>query len=155
MSVSTFSLRKIPLLVLTVWSLNYKYFYHYFTGVKIRESDLHNIESRTGFDTRRPTLVVIHGWRNDFEAAVNDRIKNAVLKNNNINVLVVDWSPIASRNYIRAQGSVLAVGNYIGDVLLRLDEELNHKIHHITIVGHSLGAHISGDCAPLLLKMAS
>lgn len=94
--------------------------------------------------------MVIHGWKNDFEAAVNDRIKNAVLKNNNVNVLVVDWSPIASRNYIRAQRAVLAVGNYVGDILLRLDEELNHKIHHITIVGHSLGAHISGSYTTII-----
>ncbi|XP_066246981.1 pancreatic triacylglycerol lipase-like [Euwallacea similis] len=114
-------------------------------GVQIRERDLHNIVALTGFDINRPTLVVIHGWKNDYEAAVNDRIKTAALKTRNINVLVVDWSPIANRNYISAQRSVLAVGNYIGDILLRLDDELNHKIKHITVVGHSLGAHISGN----------
>ncbi|XP_050292730.1 pancreatic triacylglycerol lipase-like [Anthonomus grandis grandis] len=114
-------------------------------GVEIKESQLHNILRLTGFRINRPTLVIIHGWRNNFESVVNDRIKNAVLLNNNINVIVVDWSPIAAKGYIRAQGSVLAVGNYIGDFLLRLDDELNHRIRKLTIVGHSLGAHIAGN----------
>ncbi|ERL94834.1 pancreatic lipase-related protein 2 isoform X1 [Dendroctonus ponderosae] len=114
-------------------------------GVQITESQLKDIETLTGFDVNRPTLVVIHGWRNYYESPVNDKIKNAALVSNNVNVIVADWSPIASRNYISAQGSVLAVGNYIGDFLLKLDDELNHKIKHITVVGHSLGAHIAGN----------
>lgn len=113
--------------------------------MQITESQLKDIEALTGFDVNRPTLVVVHGWRNHYESPVNDKIKNAALVRNNINVIVADWSPIASKNYISAQGSVLAVGNYIGDFLLKLDDELNHKIQHITVVGHSLGAHIAGN----------
>ncbi|XP_066155564.1 pancreatic lipase-related protein 2-like [Euwallacea fornicatus] len=114
-------------------------------GVQIRESDLHRIVALTGFNVNRPTLVVIHGWKGSYKSAINDNIKTAALKKHNINVLVVDWSSIASKNYVIAQKSVLAVGNYIGDILLQLDDKLNYTIKHITIVGHSLGAHISGN----------
>ncbi|KAL1493051.1 hypothetical protein ABEB36_011190 [Hypothenemus hampei] len=114
-------------------------------GFQIRESQLHNIVRLTGFNIHRPTLLVVHGWNNNFESAVNDRIKNAVLIHNNVNVIVADWSPIANRNYLSAQGSVLAVGNYIGDFLLRLDREVNHRLQDVTVVGHSLGAHVSGN----------
>lgn len=89
--------------------------------------------------------MVIHGWQNDHTSAVNDHIKNAALQGHNINVIVVDWSRIAARSYSIAQGSVLAVGNYIGDFLLRLDNELGHRLQRVSIVGHSLGAHISGN----------
>lgn len=106
---------------------------------------MHDILKLTDFKLYRPTLVVIHGWRNHYESPVNDYIKNAALANNDINVIVADWSPIARRNYLSAQRSVLAVGNYIGDFLLRLDDEVGHKLHKVTIVGHSLGAHISGN----------
>ncbi|CAG9759295.1 unnamed protein product [Ceutorhynchus assimilis] len=136
---------------ITTKSLNEDVTFYIFTpenpdrGVQVRASQLHDIVRKTGFNIRRQTLVVIHGWRNDYTAPVNDRIKNAALRNHNINVIVVDWSPIASRNYVTAKGSVLAVGNYVGDFLLRLDDELDHRLHKMTIVGHSLGAHVSGN----------
>jgi len=115
------------------------------TGVKIKASQLRDIVRLTGFDVNRETLVIIHGWRNDGESAVNDVIKNAALQNRNINVIVVDWSPIAKKGYTVAKGSVLAVGNYVGDFLLSLDDALNHRVNKVSIVGHSLGAHISGN----------
>jgi pancreatic triacylglycerol lipase len=114
------------------------------TGVQIKERQLHDIVRLTGFNVQIETLIIIHGWRSNGESAVNDLIKTAALQTRNINVIVIDWSPIASKGYTVAQGSVVAVGNYIGDFLLRLDNELNHRLNRVTISGHSLGAHISG-----------
>ncbi|KAF7267013.1 hypothetical protein GWI33_019719 [Rhynchophorus ferrugineus] len=114
-------------------------------GVEIKESQLNNIIALTGFSVNKQTLVVIHGWKNSVESPVNDQIKTAALRNNDINVIVVDWSKIASKIYVTAQGSVLKVGNYVGDFLLKLDNVLNHSLSRVTIVGHSLGAHISGN----------
>lgn len=114
-------------------------------GVEIKESQLHDIVRLTGFDINKETLVVIHGWQNDYTSPVNDHIKTAALQGHDINVIVVDWSPIAARRYIIAQPAVLRVGNYIGDFLLRLDNELGHRLTKVSVVGHSLGAHIAGN----------
>lgn len=124
--------------------------FHFFSqsnhnGVQIKKSQLRNIVRLTGFNVSIETLVVIHGWKNDHTSAVNDQIKNAVLQNNNINVIVVDWNPIARQKYIRARRAVVRVGNYIGNFLIRLDNELQHRLKKVSIVGHSLGAHVAGN----------
>ncbi|XP_050314432.1 pancreatic lipase-related protein 3-like [Anthonomus grandis grandis] len=114
-------------------------------GVQIRESQLRNLVELTGFQIGRPTIVSIHGWTNDYSSSVNTRIKNAALEKHNINFIVVDWSSISRRPYTTAQGKVLEIGNYIGDILLRMESELGHRVGLNTLVGFSLGAHIAGN----------
>ncbi|XP_060516296.1 endothelial lipase-like [Cylas formicarius] len=114
-------------------------------GVEIKESQLHDIIKLTGFDVRKQTLVIIHGWKNHFESPVNDVIKSAAISHHDINIIVVDWSPISGKNYVTAKNAVVRVGNYIGNFLLRLKAELHKSLSRVTIVGHSLGAHIAGN----------
>ncbi|XP_050314500.1 pancreatic lipase-related protein 2-like [Anthonomus grandis grandis] len=116
------------------------------SGAIVKASEIPNIVKQTGFNLARSTIFVVHGWKNSVESAVNDRVKVAALANrNNINVVVIDWSPIATKNYISAQGSVLAVGNFVGDFLIALNSQLNYSWDSMTLVGHSLGAHVSGN----------
>lgn len=39
---------------------------------------------------------------------------------------------------------VLGIGNYLGEVLTILHDTYNYSLSDVTLVGHSLGAHISG-----------
>ncbi|ENN80261.1 hypothetical protein YQE_03256, partial [Dendroctonus ponderosae] len=114
-------------------------------GTQIRASDARNIVRLTGFAANRDTVVLIHGWRNHYLSPINVEIRPALLLSKDVNVIVVDWSPIASANYLTAQGSVLAIGNFIGDFLIRLNNEVAHSLSRVTIVGFSLGAHIAGN----------
>ncbi|XP_060516291.1 pancreatic triacylglycerol lipase-like isoform X7 [Cylas formicarius] len=114
-------------------------------GTAIKSSQIPYILSLTGFDNRRDTLVIIHGWRNHYQSPVNDIIKNAALSNHNLNVIVVDWSPIAGSNYLTAQRAVTRVGQYVGTFLTRLESQIGLSLARTTIVGHSLGAHITGN----------
>lgn len=75
---------------------------------------------------------------------MNTEIISVLLADRHVNVIVADWSGIAERTYVSAQGSVLAVGNFIGDFLIRLNNEVGHSLARVTLVGHSLGAHIAG-----------
>lgn len=89
-------------------------------------------------------MVISHGWRNHHLSPVNTEIRTALLSSRNVNVIVVDWSGIADQNYISSQGSVLAVGNFVGDFLIQLNNQYVGYLNRITLVGHSLGAHVAG-----------
>ncbi|KAL1493050.1 hypothetical protein ABEB36_011189 [Hypothenemus hampei] len=115
------------------------------TGISLKASQANNITKLTTFSLNRDTVVIIHGWKNSNISAVNKKIRTALFQSRNVNVIVVDWSPIAAKNYISAQASVLAVGNFIGDFLITLNNEVGYSLGRITLVGHSLGAHIAGN----------
>ncbi|XP_066247225.1 pancreatic triacylglycerol lipase-like [Euwallacea similis] len=115
------------------------------SGTKIRANQATNIVGLTGFSLNRDTVVIIHGWNNHYLSPVNVEIRNALLPRKNINVIVVDWSAIAGGTYISSQGSVVAVGNHVGNFLITLNNELGYRLNRVTLVGHSLGAHVSGN----------
>ncbi|KAJ8983363.1 hypothetical protein NQ317_009276 [Molorchus minor] len=98
----------------------------------------------TDFNVRRQTLFIIHGWTNNYQSPVNTVIRSAVLPRLDVNVFVVDWSPISERNYLSAQGSVVAVGNFLADFVRSLESTYGLNLSTVTFVGHSLGAHIAG-----------
>lgn len=62
-----------------------------------------------------------------------------------INVLAVNWNDTAERNYVAAAQATKNVGelvaNWILKDLIEFDTSLLPNIH---LVGHSLGAHVSG-----------
>ncbi|XP_066155565.1 pancreatic triacylglycerol lipase-like [Euwallacea fornicatus] len=115
------------------------------SGTKIRANQATNIVSLTGFSLQKETVVIIHGWNNHYLSPVNVQIRKALLQKKNLNVIVVDWSSIAGGTYISSQGSVRAVGNHVGDFLITLNNALGYRLNRITLVGHSLGAHVSGN----------
>lgn len=115
-------------------------------GDTLRASQVQQITQLTGFNPNRDTVVITHGWRNYHLSPVNREIRTALLSSRNVNVIVVDWSGIADQNYVSSQGSVLAVGNFVGDFLIQLNNQYIGYLNRITLVGHSLGAHVAGKC---------
>lgn len=113
-------------------------------GDNLRASQVNQITQLTAFNPNRDTVVITHGWRNHRHSPVNTEIRTALLSSRNVNVIVVDWNRIADQNYISSQGSVLAVGNFIGDFLIQLNNQFIGYLNRITLVGHSLGAHVAG-----------
>lgn len=99
----------------------------------------------TDFEANKDTLFIIHGWKNNNESSVNYKIRETILSQNDLNVFVVDWSPIAGKNYISAQGAVLRVGEYVADFVRNLKILYGLNINKVKFVGHSLGAHIAGN----------
>ncbi|XP_028129781.1 pancreatic lipase-related protein 2-like [Diabrotica virgifera virgifera] len=116
------------------------------------EVNINNIEklARTSFRSWRETIFVIHGWLGSREADVNSYIRRNLLRYHNVNIFVVDWSPIAGDLYVFAQSQVRKVGEYVADFVRSLINVYSLQLDRLTLVGHSLGAHICGNAGAAL-----
>ncbi|CAO1427396.1 unnamed protein product [Diamesa hyperborea] len=97
------------------------------------------------FDVEKPVKILIHGWNADAEHMAMQPVKIAYLRKNTTNVLVVDWKEIAVLRYIVARSLIVAIAEKISRKLFRFMGETKMKPDQIHIIGHSLGAHISGQ----------
>lgn len=99
--------------------------------------------SKSTFDPNKPIKVVTHGFRSGGETETCQSIKDAFLEKYDANVFIVDWGDIAGDPYWNAARYPQHVGNYTADFLTFLvTSGADAKKMHI--VGHSLGAHLSG-----------
>ena len=60
------------------------------------------------------------------------------------NVIVVDWGRLAAFMYLQAVDNTVPVGTYVGQFLSLLEQNNYIDLRNIHMIGHSLGAHISG-----------
>ncbi|RZC41440.1 pancreatic lipase-related protein 2-like [Asbolus verrucosus] len=99
------------------------------------------------FDKSKALKFVTHGWLSDGKADVCRTIKDGFLKKYDANVFIVDWGEI-SRNpvYPLLVERTKSVANFYSKFLTDLiDYGVDPKTIHL--VGHSLGAHVSGFAA--------
>lgn len=68
------------------------------------------------------------------------------MKNEDCNVIVVDWSKISMRPYIWASKRVSMVGQFISTMIDFLEEQ-GMDLSKTILIGHSLGAHVAGLAA--------
>lgn len=70
---------------------------------------------------------------------------NEYLKKGSVNVITVSWGKHAKtliyRNSVRA---VRHVGQFVGDMIMEVSSKYNIPIENFHLIGHSLGAHVSG-----------
>lgn len=102
------------------------------------------------FDPKKQTFFVVHGWNNNHESAVNKIVTPALLGVVDANVFNVDWGSIANRNYLTAQGSVKEIGQFVGQFIASLAEDLGMEKSLFSCIGHSLGAHVCGNAGAFL-----
>lgn len=100
---------------------------------------------RTFFDENKPTKVIIHGLFNNATSRINTVLVSAYLKNFDVNVLVVGWgiganTPCYGWAVERSYRVAKVVAEFL-DFLLGYDQD---KWDKLTLVGHSIGAHICG-----------
>ncbi|XP_055844103.1 phospholipase A1-like [Episyrphus balteatus] len=101
--------------------------------------------SATNFNSSNPTRIIIHGWQNDFTSDVNDEIGPAFLDVMDCNVISVDWHGKAmSYNYMNSKNSVPKVGKQVAQMIDFLVTEGKMSLDDLYVIGHSLGAHVSG-----------
>lgn len=70
----------------------------------------------------------------------------AYLRNEDSNVIVVDWGSISRRPYIWASNRVVMVGQFVSTMIDFLEEQ-GADLSKTTLIGHSLGAHVVGLAA--------
>ncbi|XP_022103826.1 pancreatic lipase-related protein 2-like [Acanthaster planci] len=98
------------------------------------------------FDAQRRTVVVAHGFRSSPDRKGFKGIREAVLRESDVNVIMVDWRKAAAGllKYPQCRVNSRLVGRQLGILLKLLHDHRNLDYAHVHIVGHSLGAHLSG-----------
>lgn len=75
----------------------------------------------------------------------NTSVFSAYLDEKDVNVIGVDWSDISNNIfYPIPAGAADTVGEYLGSIIDDLVVKKNARYEDIHLVGHSLGAHVSG-----------
>lgn len=93
------------------------------------------------------TIFLIHGWKNDISSPMIQLVKDGYLNLSDYNVIGVDWGIGAQNDYPGSVACTTLVSNWIGEFINYLIEPkngLNVSLDNVTLVGHSLGAHIAG-----------
>ncbi|KAJ3643482.1 hypothetical protein Zmor_026191 [Zophobas morio] len=104
------------------------------------------------FDKTKPTKFVTHGWMSTGTSDTCIDIKNGFLKKYDANVIIMDWGDIAGNVvYPIPMSASSSVGEYYSQFL---NEIVDYGVdpQNIHLVGHSLGAHVSGFAARVVKK---
>lgn len=102
------------------------------------------------YDPSVPTYLIVHGFLSDWNKNPwMCNIKDTVLNSSLANVFITDWSggakPVLPMDYSKAVSNTKIVAQVVTGflrALLRLSEQSDGRLLHL--IGHSLGAHISG-----------
>ncbi|KAG5672355.1 hypothetical protein PVAND_002488 [Polypedilum vanderplanki] len=95
---------------------------------------------RSYFNNARPTRMIIHGVGQNENSSMNIILTKSYLTRGDFNVIVVDWSTVASPIYQYARLKV----NMIGMAVSKYITWLNPNYNTLHVIGYDLGAHIAG-----------
>ncbi|XP_044733608.1 pancreatic lipase-related protein 2-like [Chrysoperla carnea] len=98
----------------------------------------------SNFDPSKDTKFITHGWRSSGRVDSCKKLKDAFLQREDVNVIIVDWSDLASNIiYPVAKTYTKNVGEYYAEMIDFLVDN-GAKTDQMHLIGHSLGAHVSG-----------
>lgn len=103
----------------------------------------------TNFNKRLPTRIVIHGWYS--EGVLTPQFADAYFEKgkHKVNFIAVNWQKGSDVvNYIVARRRVNMVAEYVAKFIDFLVEHGGMRLKDLTVIGHSLGAHVSGIGKP-------
>ncbi|XP_014216720.1 inactive pancreatic lipase-related protein 1-like [Copidosoma floridanum] len=101
---------------------------------------------QSSYNISRPTKLITHGWTaNGFQESCA-LPRRGFLSHGDYNVIVVDWSTYSKTEYTIAASRVKATGQYVSEMIKFLVNK-GSDIKQMSLVGHSLGAHIMGLAA--------
>ncbi|XP_044537553.1 endothelial lipase [Gracilinanus agilis] len=66
------------------------------------------------------------------------------MREQDANVIVVDWLPLAHQLYMDAVNNTREVGSIIAKMLNWLQEKEHFSLENVHLIGYSLGAHVAG-----------
>ncbi|CAL4104908.1 unnamed protein product, partial [Meganyctiphanes norvegica] len=110
------------------------------------------------FNSSHHTYIIIHGFWNSGEVYWILDAKKAILKKEReANVIAVDWYSLAGfpSPYGRAVENLYKVAEITADLIVYLSKIVDLQTSKISMVGHSLGAHLAGMTAKYIRKRSS
>ncbi|XP_055920277.1 phospholipase A1-like [Eupeodes corollae] len=106
---------------------------------------------RSTFNFSNPTRFMLHGWTDMHNRSRSSVIREALLhsgQKQDTNFIAIDWSVYSSTlNYVSAKEGCPKAGKDIATFLDWMHETSNLNFDSVTLIGHSLGAHVAGFAA--------
>nr|XP_018917471.1 PREDICTED: phospholipase A1-like isoform X1 [Bemisia tabaci] len=100
------------------------------------------------------TKIIIHGWMNSGESWFPILMKDTLLNDRDLNVILVDWSSVSyGFVYPWTASYVPEVGKLVGEVVFALINDNYINVTSVHFVGHSLGAHVAGFAGKRINKL--
>ncbi|CAG9853866.1 unnamed protein product [Phyllotreta striolata] len=108
-------------------------------GINLKDFDF------AKYNVNVSTKLITHGFLSSGASETCVDIKNNYLKNNDINVIIVDWGKIANNALYPIPATRTGeVADYVSQFLAFLVNEVGVKEDDIHFIGHSLGAQTAG-----------
>ncbi|XP_014216721.1 inactive pancreatic lipase-related protein 1-like [Copidosoma floridanum] len=101
---------------------------------------------QSSYNISRPTKLITHGWTEDETLGSCSMPRRGFLSHGDYNVITVDWGSYSKTLYKLAAARVKATGQYVSEMIKFLVSQ-GSDIKQMSLVGHSLGAHIMGLAA--------
>uniref|UniRef100_A0A1I8GRE8 Lipase domain-containing protein n=1 Tax=Macrostomum lignano TaxID=282301 RepID=A0A1I8GRE8_9PLAT len=100
--------------------------------------------SRSNFRSRSQTKIIIHGFTDSGDSDWNKAMKVALLNEGDYNVIQLDWSRGNGFPYGQATANTRVIGALIAQFIVWLESNFGVNRENFHLIGHSLGAHVSG-----------
>lgn len=96
------------------------------------------------YNSSLPTHFITHGFIQNAQKQWVGEMKDALLRTKDLNVIAVDWKKGADFPYAQASANTQITGAEIAKLVKILVEKTGADIGEFHLIGHSLGAHVSG-----------
>lgn len=111
----------------------------------LKQTFLNDPDVSKKIDLSKPIVFITHGWTDNVNKSWVQETATNVIKYQDSNVCAVDWNHLAKyRYYVSAIENVPMVSGYL-TLFVGFLREAGIPLSRVTLVGHSLGAQISGQ----------
>lgn len=109
-----------------------------------RDGELISVSNFNKFNTSANTKFIAFGFFNNPDKAWIIEMKDALLKTESMNVVVVDWSRGNGLPYTQATANAIIVGASLANLMNAMVRNTGVSLKSMHCIGHSLGAHLCG-----------
>ena len=107
----------------------------------------------SNIDPTKLTFVVTHGYLEHGNKNWVQKMKDELLINGDYNVIILDWLTGSGPPYTQATANTRLVGAIAAHFLVQLASLTKLSLLRVHVIGHSLGAHLSGYIGSELRKL--
>ncbi|XP_076435326.1 pancreatic lipase-related protein 2-like [Babylonia areolata] len=100
-----------------------------------------------GFDVSKETKIITHGYQSSGSNPWLPEMAGELLKRGDYNVFITDWGHGSHGSYDQSTANCLLVAAQLGKLLNFLHVTEGVDLGSVHLIGHSLGAQISGNAA--------
>ncbi len=108
------------------------------TGQTVRFNDINSVRA-SNYDSSRGLRIIIHGFGDNAQGNLVRVTTDAYLRNNDLNIVAVDYSRLTSINYVRLVRRAPDIGAAVASFLDMLHENNELDFSNVGMVGVSIG----------------